>query len=123
MMSALRDQAETLCAMRISKMVLATNGVVLADCNASSDYVRFLAPSQSWELSFDDIYARNWKHPDDYPTELRHKSRKCAEVLVPSCVPTDLLLGAYVLNGKVKSRLQALGFPLAITIDPDLFFR
>jgi hypothetical protein len=54
---------------------------------------------------------------------MRHKSRKCAEVLVPHVVEPRFLIGARVVNGEVKRRLAELGFTLRIDIDPVLFFR
>jgi hypothetical protein len=51
-----KDEA-SLCVLRVSSEVIQLPGVVLADCNASSPYVRFLAPSQ-WELlDYEAIYA------------------------------------------------------------------
>src|ERR1700749_1002469 len=48
---------EDVCVLKVSTDVLALPGVVITDCNASSDYVRYLAPSQWALLNFDDIYA------------------------------------------------------------------
>ena len=58
MMYRRKGQADDLCVLRISLDVLKVRGVVLADCNAGSEYVRFLAPSQWKLLDFDDIFAR-----------------------------------------------------------------
>src|SRR5882762_2493944 len=41
-----KDEAADLCVLRVSTAVCDVEGVVLADCNASSNYVRFLHPSQ-----------------------------------------------------------------------------
>ena len=75
------SEATDLCVLRVSIGVLETSGVVITDCNAASDYARFLALSQASVLNFDDIYAMDWRHPDDEVAYRRHKSRKCAEVL------------------------------------------
>jgi hypothetical protein len=125
MMYKRKADAEDLCVLCVSLDVLKVEGVVLADCNASSNYVRFLPPSPAYErfLDFDDIFALDWRHPDDPIAEMRHKSRKCAEVLVPHIVEPRFLIGARVVNSAVKSRLTALGFTLRIDIDPVLFFR
>jgi hypothetical protein len=57
-----KDDATNLCILQISTAVLDGDGTVITDCNAASDYVRFLAPSQ-WEvLNFADIYAADWRH-------------------------------------------------------------
>jgi len=117
-----KDQFHELCVLQISVEVTKLEGVVFADCNAASDYVRFLHPSQWKLLNLNDIYAMDWRHPNDPVAYFRHKSRKCAEVLVPQVVETKFLVGAYVLNDKVAERLKNLGFNNPITIDPALFF-
>ena len=122
MLSKRRNEAGNLCVLRISTDLLALSGVVLADSNASSKYARFLAPWQWRCLVFDDIFAMNWKHPDDQIAEWRHSARKCAEVLVPHRVDVELLVGAYVVDEAAADRLNSLGFPLPIAIDPVLFF-
>ncbi|EQD38174.1 hypothetical protein B2A_11580, partial [mine drainage metagenome] len=98
-------------------------GTVITDCNAASDYVRFLALSQASMLNFDDIYAMDWRHPDDEIAYRRHKSRKCAEVLVPHEVKPQFLSGAYVIDDAAAARLRAAGFDLQVKVDPVLFFR
>jgi len=116
-------EADALCVLRISTEVLALDGAVISDQNAASDYVRFLHPSQWQFLDFDAIYAMNWKHPGDQIAEWRHKSRKCAEVLVPHRVESRFLRGAYVIDAQAEQRLRGLGFEMPISIDPVLFFR
>jgi len=118
-----KEQVENLCVLCVSLEVLQHEGVVLADCNASSNYVRFLAPSNWRLLEFDDIFALKWTHPEDPIAQLRHRSRKCAEVLVPHVVEPRFLIGARVVNRTTEEQLRALGFSLPITIDPGLFFR
>ena len=122
MLSKRRNEAGNLCVLRVSTNVLALSGVVLADSNASSKYARFLAPWQWRYLVFDDIFAMNWKHPDDQIAEWRHSARKCAEVLVPHRVDVEFLVGSYVVDEAAADRLNSLGFPLPIAIDPVLFF-
>jgi hypothetical protein len=114
---------EDVCVLRVSNAVLSIKGTVITDQNAASDYVRFLAPHQWQLLDFDDIYARDWRHPDDEIRGYRHKSRKCAEVLVPGCVPPTLLVGAYVVDEAARLRLTQAGFGLPVGIDADFFFR
>lgn len=118
-----KAEASDLCVLAVSTQAFDEPGVVITDCNAASDYARCLAPSQWQLLDFDDIYAVDWRHPDDPSRYFQHKSRKCAEVLVPHCVPSRLLRGAYVMNGQVAARLQAAGFTLPVTVDPVLFFQ
>lgn len=117
-----RDNAENLCVLRISTGVLDFDGVVITDCNAASDYVRFLHPSQSGLLDFDAIFAMDWRHHNDPAAYWRHRSRKCAEILVPHFVDPRFLIGAYVVNHGVAERLK-LAFDRPITIDRGMFFR
>ena len=108
--------------LRISTAVIYFPGVVFADSNASSEYVRFLSPAQWQLLHFDDIYAMDWRHPDDQIAYFRHRSRKCAEVLVPQRVESRFLTGAWVMNQTAATKLAATGFALPIAVDPVLFF-
>ena len=121
MMYLRRDQAEQMCVLRVSTEVLAITGCVLSDRNAAAEWARFLAPAQWVELSFDDIFARDWRDSDS-TAYLRKKSRKCAEVLVPHAVPFKYLQGAYVVNDATAGRLTNAGFKLPIAVNPDLFF-
>lgn len=118
-----KDEAHNLCVLRVSPDVLKIRGTVISDQNAASDYVRFLHPSQWKLLNFEDIFAMDWRHPDDPIAYWRHKARKCAEVLVEHRVEPRLLAGAYVIDEKAARRLAALGFALPVTVNPELFFR
>jgi hypothetical protein len=122
MMYKQRERIASLCVLRISIDILKLNGVVITDQNASSDYVKFLAPSQIRELSFDKIFAEDWRHPDQV-TYWRNKSAKCAEVLVPNLIQPSYILGAYVVNNQVEQELKRSGFPGNIEINPNMFFR
>lgn len=114
---------EDVCVLRLSTGVFQLSGAVISDQNAASDYVRFLAPSQWRHLDFDDIFAIDWRHPDDLYRYYRHKSRKCAEVLVPKRVPTNMIIGAYVVDDAARARLNQAGFALPIAVNADFFFR
>jgi hypothetical protein len=118
-----KDESPSLCVLSVSTRVLELPGTVIADQNAASDYVRFLHPSQWRLLAFDDIYAMDWRHPDDPIAFWRHKARKCAEVLVAQRVEPHFLIGAHVLNGIAATRLHDLGFTLPVKLSPELFFR
>lgn len=121
MLSARRS--EDVCVLRVSTQVFDINGAVITDQNAASNYVRFYAPNQWPLLEFDAIYARDWTHPDDQIKEWRHKSRKCAEVLVPHRVSSDMIIGAYVVDEAAGARLNETGLSRSIAIDADFFFR
>jgi hypothetical protein len=118
-----KDTAEALCVLRVSTKVRHAAGVVFADRNASSDYVRFLHPNQDGLLDYDAIFAMDWRHPSDPIAYHRHRSQKCAEVLVPHCVEVKFLAGAYVVDDKAAENLRSQGFGLAVTLSPEMFFR
>jgi hypothetical protein len=120
-----KDEANHLCVLRVSTEILQLPGIVLADCNASSPYVRFFAPSQWALLDYDSIYAMDWnrQHANDPYAYRVHKAKKCAEVLVPHCVEPKFLTGAYVVNEKAATNLQSQGFDCSITINVEMFFR
>lgn len=116
-------EADVLCVLQVSKQVLTLQGTVITDQNAASKYVRFLAPAQWPLLDFDDIFAVDWRHPGDQIAYWRHKSRKCAEVLIPHRIDPHYLIGAYVADAATSARLLANGCTLPITLAPVLFFR
>lgn len=117
----LNDDAESLCVLCVSVNALDISGVVLSDGNADSDFVRFLAPEQWPLLRLDEIFAADWRRPDDRIAQLRHEELKCAEVLAPECVEPDFVLGAYVVSARAEALLRKTGFTKWITVDPGLF--
>ena len=84
--------------------------------------MRFLHPRQWQVLNLDAIYALDWRHPDDPAAYYRHRSQKCAEILVPHLVEPRFLWGAYVIDEPTKGRVDALGLPLPVTPNRVLFF-
>lgn len=116
------SEAGSLCILVVSRKVFAIPGVVMTDCNAASGYARFLHPDHWDFIDFDDVFAKDWRH-DDVRRFYQHRSRKCAEVLVPQRVPPELLLGAYVADEAAKMRAQAQAPDLPLKIVADMFFR
>jgi hypothetical protein len=122
MMSRRRNEAESLCVLRISTRILDICGAVITDQNATSKYVKFSSPDQLKQMNLDYVFARSWKHPGNQIEEWKHSSAKCAEVLIPQKILPEYILGAYVVNATVQTRLEELGFRLPIEVDTDLFF-
>ena len=113
-----------LCVIRVSTQVLDLPDVVIADQNASSDYVRFA--SSPWGLTRIDkdlVYARSWKHADDPIEEMRHGSIMCSEVLVPEKVESRFILGVYAPTTASVSKIKDEFPDLSVTSNGDLFFR
>lgn len=116
-----KAQIRSLCVLRVSTEVLDIDGVVITDGNAASDWVRFLHPRQIELLDFDAIFAMDWQHPNDPFAYYRHKSEKCAEVLVPHAVESRFLRGVYVVDRTVAVQMNQT-CDLPISVNPSLFF-
>lgn len=123
MLSKRRDQNDAICVLRVAQAVLDASGVIVADRNAASDYVRFYAASAGIQaLDKDLVFARFWINADDPYEAMRHKSIKCAEVLVPGAVDPEFLIGAYVANERALRAFEALGTRLPVAIKGVMFF-
>jgi len=119
-----RAEHEILCVLQVSTDVLDLPGVVIADQNASSDYVRFGAASDALaRIDHSLVFAEFWTHPEDPREEWRHKSAKCAEVLVPDRVPPRHVCGAYVSCEASRTMLLSVAPKLSVTTLARLFFR
>ena len=123
MLSKRLAEVGELCVLRVSLAVLSLHGAVISDQNAASDYVRFYAPSQWRLLDWDAIFALDWRHPGDPIAYWRHKSRKCAEVLIPNRIEPNFITGAYVVDTAAAEQIAILDCALSTTVYPVLFFR
>ena len=123
MLSKRREQNEFICVLRISTDVLNLLGVIIADRNAASDWVKFSPVADGLaRIDHARVYARYWTHRDEPYEEMRHKSEKCAEVLVPDQVAPGYIRGAYVANAAALAAFQALNAALPVTINHVMFF-
>lgn len=122
MLSRKRSQNEEICILKFDRSVLDIEGVILSDKNASSDYAAFYETKNGLEnIDFDLVYAQYWTD-DDYYEQCRKKSIKCAEVLVPYCIPFDYVVCAAVVNDASADRLKSVGFNRLIVVEPRVFF-
>lgn len=112
-----------ICVLRIDPTVLDLKHVVIADANAASKYTAFY-PSPAGLARIDEswVFADDWTDSDKI-TQWKKAAAKCAEVLVPSAVPPDKIIGAYVSCAESQQVLAGTGFGKKITINPHLFFR
>lgn len=118
------SQHLALCVLRISTGILDFPGVIIADQNASSNYVRFGAsPTALTLIDRDKVFAEYWTHPGDQIEEWRHKSAKCAEVLVPDRVLPQYIVGAYVSCKTSEQTLIEAAPSLPVTVNAHLFFQ
>ncbi|MCD4818843.1 MAG: DUF4433 domain-containing protein [Candidatus Cloacimonetes bacterium] len=113
--------SEEICILRIGKSICDLQKIVFADRNASSDYVVFLSKDQVNLLDYKLIFAQNWTDDNQFEY-FEKKSKKCAELLIPDKIDSKYILGAYVINEKVKEKLQKLGFVKMITVNKEIFF-
>ena len=123
MMYRRKNEAENLCVLAIDLSVLEIPGCVLSDRNASAFLAKFYSPEDGFDcIDFGLVYARDWNDPDPYEYA-KKKAIKCAEILVPNCVPYQYIKGAYVLNEDAKLRLENIGFDKKIVVNSSAFYR
>ncbi len=123
MLSACRDKNDKICVLRISTGILDISDVIIADRNASSDYVRFYPVDKGIEAIDEEmVFARSWRHPDDTIEEWRHKSIKCAEVLVPDRVDPHYIIGICVANETALQAVQSFNVRLPVIKKNGMFF-
>lgn len=114
---------EGICVLSVSPDAMDLPGTVIADRNASSDYVRFDPAAEGLAaLDRDVIFAKYWTHSDPIE-EQRHGSLMCAEVLIPDNVPPSYVRGAHVASDSAATSLRSLAPALDVTVTPYLFFR
>jgi hypothetical protein len=123
MLYKLQGRHQSLCVLRVKPDVLDLSGVVIADCNASSDYVRFGKPPDALDrIIKEQVFAEYWTH-DDPIEQMRRKSIKCAEILVPGRVDSQYIFGAYVSCEQSKEAVLAVAPTIEVVVTPRFFFR
>lgn len=120
MLSAKRSENDKICVLRIKNIVLDIDGVIITDKNAARECWFKTVDEGLPLLNKDEIYATFWICDNPIKQD-RHKAIKCAEVLVPDCVPSDYIIGAYVYNSTVLNNLCNLS-NLNVIIKKELFF-
>lgn len=113
---------EELYVLMVSPEVLDTDSVIMTDGNAASGITRFFSAEEGLQrLDFDQIYAKYWNDQDPYVKE--EKARvKCAEVLVPSLILPEFIVGAVAPSEGTKDHMKKLGFDKKILVHGDTFF-
>jgi len=98
--------------------------VVITDQNAASDYCRFMpSPGGLAVVDRDMVFADDWRHAGNPTAYYRHRSVKCAEVLVPDVVPAKYVLGAYASGPIAEEALGECAPELSVTVNAHIFFR
>lgn len=115
--------AEDLCVLAFSYDVLDIKDCIVSDRNAAASLAKFYSAEEGiFNLDFDKIFAKFWTHDDPYE-QSNHKAIKCAEILVPHCIPYDYVVKACVVSQNAKQRLLNAGFDRDITISTKVFYR
>ncbi len=123
MLSKCRARNSDICVLRIDCAALDMDGVILTDRNAARRAVRFYDVATGLAaLDRDRLYAEFWLHRDDPIEEDRHKALKCAEVLVPDCLESRFVIGAYVANQVALLAFQRLNTGLPVSTRGSMFF-
>lgn len=123
MMFRLQARHDELCVLSVRKEVIRAPGVVVSDRNASSDYARFADGDAGLSIvSRDLVYAQYWTSSDEIE-QMRRKSAKCAEVLVPGQVGVEFIRGAYISCDEAELRIRTLAPDILLKQSPALFFR
>jgi len=121
MLSKRRSENNEICVLRIKNSILDVEGVIVTDKNAARECWFKTVDEGLPLLNKDEIYATFWIDSNDPIKEYKHAGIKCAEVLVPDCVHSDYIIGAYVANKKALNNLCSL-FDLSAIIKGELFF-
>jgi hypothetical protein len=116
-----KRRGENICILRINRSIIKIEGIVFTDRNAASDYVKFLGTRDINQLNFEMIYSRDWRDENKY-IKWEKKSVKCAEVLVPGCVPAEYIFGAYVKSEEDKNTLQRIWADGIIEVNKEMYF-
>jgi hypothetical protein len=122
-LSKLRSKNDEICILLVSPEVLDLQDVIISDRNAASDWARFYHVKEGLAaIDKNLLFAVSWKHPDDPYKEMRHKSIKSAEVLIPDKVEPRYILGAYVANQTALTAFEKLKIELTVCIKSGIFF-
>ena len=119
-----RSRHQELCVLRIDPAVLDVPGTIVTDQNAASGHALFVeAPGGLRFVDKSKTFAEFWTHQGDQIAEWRHKSMKCAEVLVPDSVSANFIMGAYVSCEASRDQIAVNAPGLPAEVNRHLFFR
>ena len=112
------------CVVKIKDLIINGVNCIFTDGHALSAITQFYTheylPKLNEIISFDDVYACNWKNEDD--TDL--KRRKEAELLIYSDLPSTYICGYIVYDEKSREKLIQYGIDeKRIVVKPDYYFK
>ncbi len=121
MLSARRSENDEICVLRISQNVMDLDGVIITDKNAARECWFKPVGEGLILLDKDEVYATFWIDRDDPFNEYRRAGIKCAEILVPECVKSRYIIGAYAANRVASEAFKQIS-NLHVEIKSGLFF-
>lgn len=123
MLSKRREKNSQICVLRVDANVLDLSGAIIADRNAASDWARFY-PVQEGLAAIDKdlLFAVYWTNHDNEYEVMKHKSIKCAEVLIPGKIGPEYVLGAYVASDVALAAFRKLENRLTVELKGGIFF-
>jgi len=123
MLSKCRRHNDSICVLRVKATVLELPEVIVTDRNAAAEWARFYRVAEGLRAHEKElVFAEYWTNSTDLLDERRRKAVTYAEVLVPSSLAPELLLGAYVANERALRTYQDLDIPLSVIINSGMFF-
>ncbi len=120
MLSARRSRNNEICVLRVNNAILDLDGVIVTDKNAAKECWFKPVDEGLPLLDANEVFAQFWLH-DDFFEQVRLKGVKCAEVLVPDCVASSYISGAYVANNVALNSFRKIS-DLPVRIKNGLFF-
>ena len=118
-----QDIAEKICVLAVDASIMDDPDCIFSDRNAAADLVKFYPASEGVnEIDFRKIFAKYWTHENHYEY-LNRKAIKCAEILIPHCVPYDYIVKACVVNNSAKEALLNTGFDKQIVVSSKVFYQ
>jgi len=117
-----------ICVIEVNTDVLRTLGAIVSTANAASSEAKFAAFADGGlcQLVASDVYRENWMWIDGSgrmitsPTQMQ---RMQAELLVPKCVPPEMISRVIVRNLDFKTKELCTRHGKPVVIDPKLFFQ
>jgi len=108
--------------VRVDSAALEIPGTVVTDGNAASGATSFLpSPGGLAQLDEERVYAQFWTDPDSW-IYWEKKRQRCAEVLVPDQIPSDLIRGCYVVEESLLTVCRATAPSLDVAVERRVFF-
>ncbi len=117
MLSLRRDKQDTLAVLYISNRVMFFPGTIFTDGNAAATATKFYDNiTELSKLDWDCLQARYW---NDFEDGAR---KRCAEVLVPEPIATELIENIVVYSQRAHDVVQVAMPQVETQVRPEWFF-